>query len=226
MHDSNHKGNVAEAAITAEAIKLGIPVLRPLVEHTRYDLIFDLGPRLLRVQCKWAPLRNGVVPVPVQSSRYKANGEQVRRPYTSDEIDAIAVYCEELDECFLIPIETIEGTGGIHLRVAPTKNNQRAALRWATDYPLGAVAQLEERCHGMAEARGSSPLSSTQARNGSQAVGANIFRNHFGWYMERAAAGEEFLVTRRGRPYARLTPPPGFQPALDSAATAAPTDPL
>jgi prevent-host-death family protein len=37
-------------------------------------------------------------------------------------------------------------------------------------------------------------------------VGANEFRNRFGWYMERAAAGEEFLVRRRGRPYVRLTP--------------------
>jgi antitoxin (DNA-binding transcriptional repressor) of toxin-antitoxin stability system len=28
-----------------------------------------------------------------------------------------------------------------------------------------------------------------------------------GWYMERAAAGETFLITRRGKPYARLSPP-------------------
>jgi prevent-host-death family protein len=33
--------------------------------------------------------------------------------------------------------------------------------------------------------------------------------------MERAAAGEEILVTRRGRPYARLVPP---QPQLAAAA--------
>jgi prevent-host-death family protein len=38
-------------------------------------------------------------------------------------------------------------------------------------------------------------------------VGAHEYRNHFGWYMERAAAGESFLITRRGRPYARLSPP-------------------
>jgi prevent-host-death family protein len=38
-------------------------------------------------------------------------------------------------------------------------------------------------------------------------VGAHEFRNHFGWYMQRAAAGEEILVTRRGRAYARLCPP-------------------
>jgi antitoxin (DNA-binding transcriptional repressor) of toxin-antitoxin stability system len=25
--------------------------------------------------------------------------------------------------------------------------------------------------------------------------------------MERAAGGEEFLITKRGRPYARLSPP-------------------
>jgi prevent-host-death family protein len=36
-------------------------------------------------------------------------------------------------------------------------------------------------------------------------VGAHEFRNHFGFYMERAAAGEEILVTRRGRPSVRLT---------------------
>jgi prevent-host-death family protein len=38
-------------------------------------------------------------------------------------------------------------------------------------------------------------------------VGAHQFRNHFGWYMQRAHAGEEILITRRGRPYARLGPP-------------------
>jgi prevent-host-death family protein len=38
-------------------------------------------------------------------------------------------------------------------------------------------------------------------------VGAHEYRNRFGWYMQRAAAGESFLITRRGRPHARLVPP-------------------
>ncbi|HEX2127872.1 MAG TPA: type II toxin-antitoxin system prevent-host-death family antitoxin [Solirubrobacterales bacterium] len=50
---------------------------------------------------------------------------------------------------------------------------------------------------------GSSPTSSTQA----ETVGAHEFRNRFGWYMQRAAAGETFNVTRRGKPYVRLTGP-------------------
>jgi hypothetical protein len=61
VYGRNQKGNVAEAAITAAAIKLGVDVIKPLVEHTRYDLIIDLRPRLLRVQCKWAPLKDDVV---------------------------------------------------------------------------------------------------------------------------------------------------------------------
>jgi prevent-host-death family protein len=35
-------------------------------------------------------------------------------------------------------------------------------------------------------------------------VGANEFRNHFGYFLERAADGQEVLVSRRGRPYVRL----------------------
>jgi hypothetical protein len=43
------KGNIAEAAITAEAVRRGIDVLRPVVEGYRYDLVLDVGERLLRV---------------------------------------------------------------------------------------------------------------------------------------------------------------------------------
>jgi len=35
-------------------------------------------------------------------------------------------------------------------------------------------------------------------------IGAHEFRNRFGWYAERAAAGESILVTFRGRPHLRL----------------------
>jgi len=37
-------------------------------------------------------------------------------------------------------------------------------------------------------------------------VGAHKFRNHFGYYMERVAAGEEVLVTRRGKPLVKPSP--------------------
>ena len=59
----------------------------------------------------------------------------------------------------------------------------------------------------MAEAGGSSPPSSTSPASSEVEVGAHEFRNHFGWYMQRGAAGEQILITRRGKPHARLGPP-------------------
>ena len=206
VESTNHKGNVAELAIVAEAARLGISVLKPLTEHERYDLVFGVDRRLMRVQCKWGNLKDGVIGCNLTSSRTLKSG-YVRQTYTVEEIDAVAVYCAALDRCFLLPASIVAGIGYLHLRLDPPKNSQRAAINWAADYELGAVAQLAERLHGMQEARGSNPLSSTTEDDGGATVGAHEFRNLFGWYIQRAAAGESFLVTRRGKPFARLSPP-------------------
>jgi len=38
-------------------------------------------------------------------------------------------------------------------------------------------------------------------------VGAEELRDRLGTYLQQANRGQDFLITRRGRPYARLTPP-------------------
>jgi PD-(D/E)XK endonuclease len=68
------KGSIAEAVIAAEAVKAGIVVLRPVVEGRRYDLVFDLGDRMLRVQCKSGRLKGGVVAVHTRTSRHTPRG--------------------------------------------------------------------------------------------------------------------------------------------------------
>lgn len=159
-NNPNHKGNVAELAIAKEAASLGLSVFAPLTEHERYDLILGVAGQLLRVQCKWANKRGDVVTIGLASSRRVADG-YIRRNYSASEVDAIGAYCAELDSCFLIPIERVDGQWGVQLRLAPARNGQRAALHFADEYRLGAVAQLAERRRGTAEARGSNPLSST-----------------------------------------------------------------
>ena len=101
MLNSNDKGNIAEAGIALEAIKLGFEVLRPVAEHGRYDLVLDTGAQLLRVQCKWGSLdrEQGIVCVRVGGSRHTPGG-YVTSTYSQDEIDAIAVYCGDLAERF------------------------------------------------------------------------------------------------------------------------------
>jgi PD-(D/E)XK endonuclease len=161
MPDSTLKGAIAEAAITAAAVELGIVVLRPVVEGRRYDLVFDVDHRLYRVQCKWAPRRAGVIAVQLATCRHTPRG-YVRATYGAAEVDAVAVYCQDLKRCFWLPIDLVAGKSAIHLRLEPAANNQRAAINYAADYELGAIAQLGERRHGMAEVVGSSPTSSIE----------------------------------------------------------------
>ncbi|MDX6475815.1 MAG: hypothetical protein QOH95_1326 [Gaiellaceae bacterium] len=166
MLTTDQKGALAEQAIAFEALKHGAGVLRPLVDE-RYDLVLDLRPRLLRVQCKWGVQRGNVVAITCRTNRRGPEGF-IPRCYGEDEIDAIAAYCASVDTCFLLPVEMSVNRTAVQLRLAPTRNNQYRRINWARDFELGAtlsrlqgpIAQLGERRHGMAEVVGSSPTGS------------------------------------------------------------------
>jgi PD-(D/E)XK endonuclease len=163
---TDQKGAIAETAIVHAATKLGIPVSRP-VSPQRYDLVFDLGVRLVRVQCKWAVLLDNVVLVRCYRAR-RGRDHQIIESYTTDEIDAVAAYCRELDRSYFIPFNEFPRRRSFHLRLKASRNNQRRKVLWANEFdlearlrqPQGAVAQLGERCDGIAEVRGSIPLGS------------------------------------------------------------------
>jgi len=149
----SQKGAAAEAAITAMTIELGLVVLRPLCEGSRYDLMIDLEPALLRVQCKMARRVSGVLSVNLQTSRCTPGG-YVRTSYNAAEVDVIAAYSPELHRGFLIPIEEVSGRRSIHLRLDATKNNQAQGIKWARDYEF---APGIERLRSDAEARRPEP---------------------------------------------------------------------
>ena len=187
--------------------RLGFEVFRPVVDGARYDFIFDDGDRLIRVQCKSAPRRRDIIFVSARTSRRAPEGFR-RTVYTPAEVDVIAAYCAELDRCFAVPIVELPPGGAMHLRLAPTRNGQRAGLHFADDYPLGAIAQLEEHLAGSEGVVGSSPTSSTTPVGDPPptVICAHEFRTRFSWCMERAAAGEPILITRRGKPHLRIAP--------------------
>jgi hypothetical protein len=157
---TNQKRAIAEPAIAHHAVKLGIEVYRPVAEGGRFDLIFVFPDgSLARVQCKWANLVQGAVAIRNYSSRRAAEGMR-SRPYTATEVDAIAAYCAELEECFYVPISEVDGRRIIHLRTRPARNGQRKRLHFSAQYRLGAIAQLGERLAGSQKVAGSSPASS------------------------------------------------------------------
>src|SRR5437870_1936591 len=144
---TDQKGNIAEAAVMLAAVKLGLDVYRPVGEGGRYDLILDIGSRLLRVQCKWAPRYRDVILIRCYSSRRSSGGKLIVRRYTTEEVDAFAAYSLDLDKCFLLPPELWANRREVRLRLAPTLNNQSEGVKWAENYEfaarlraLGAVA--------------------------------------------------------------------------------------
>ena len=207
----NAKGAVAEIAIELAAARLGIGAYRPTSGHSRSDLILEIGIKVWRTQVKWGQLdsANGVIHVRV-GGNYLTPAGYVRSTYSEDEIDLLAVYCADLDRCFLLPASMIAGMQTIQLRLTPPRNNQRACINLADEFAFeGAVAQLGERAAGSRKVRGSSPLSSTVSSSLEPAVmtvGSNPFRDRLGYWMDVVASGQEVIVTRRGRPRLRLTP--------------------
>ena len=166
---TNQRGALAEVAITKAALEIGWDVYRPIAEGGRYDLIFEVGQALLRVQCKSAPLRGDVVVLRSYSTRRTGDG-CIKKPYVAGEIDALAAYCFELDKCYLVSFDVVSGAKQLSLRVSQTRNNQRQRVHLASAYEFGAtlpqarlgpIAQLGERRAGSAKVAGSSPAGST-----------------------------------------------------------------
>ncbi len=166
MLTTNQKGTLAEAKVAAVAIEHGVGVSIPL-DDERYDLILDLRPALLRVQCKWAIRVNDVVNVRLYTSRRAKEG-MVNRRYRAGEVDAFAAYCPDTDDCYLLPADEFVAFRQAHLRLAPARNNQLLGIRWARHYVFGAtlsrlngpIAQLGERLAGSQKVAGSSPAGS------------------------------------------------------------------
>ena len=166
MLTTDQKGAVAELAIAKRAAELGVGVWSAQTVE-RYDLIFDLRPRLVRVQCKWANRYGEVIIVRCRSHRRGRDGF-LARSYSSEEVDAFAAYCPATGECYFLPIATFLGRTNIQLRLGATRNNQAQRINWAKDYEFaaklvdrGAIAQLGERRAGSAKVAGSSPAGST-----------------------------------------------------------------
>ena len=227
----NLRGTIGEMAIALEAVRLGMDVFKPLSEHSRCDLVFGIDARLYRVQCKSARRNGEVLDVNLVSSWHTPNG-YVRNKYEAYEVDLVAAHCHELGTNYLVPFDRVDhGKSGIQLRLSPPKNAQKAAIHYAAEYELaGAVAQLGRALRWHRRGRGfeSHQLHSPDPPSHHE-VGAHEFREKFGYWMERAAAGDEILITRRGRRYARLGPPDPQLATTDTAPAeepaAAPAEP-
>lgn len=128
-------GERTEAIVLAELVRRGYKVLVPFGHNHRYDLVLDVGDRMLRIQCKTGRVSRGAIKFHAESIRSNTRGSR-RRSY-QDDADLFLVFCPELGKIYAVPVELAPATEAT-LRLKPTGNNQQAGVRWAADFELPA----------------------------------------------------------------------------------------
>lgn len=132
QHNTKLIGNITEIQVQLEATKLGIQVSIPYGDHARYDQIWDVNGKLLKIQIKKCNLKNGCIEINCKSSTRKC-GEIVNKRYTKEEIDYLVTYYN--DKCYIIPVEQLPSRVKT-LRLEKPNNNQQIGISYAEDYEL------------------------------------------------------------------------------------------
>jgi hypothetical protein len=124
-------GNATEAAVLTALAGLELTVLIPFGDGEAFDLVAYLGEgKFLRVQCKTARERNGVI---LFNSRSTDHGRG-RGEYTGL-ADAFGVYAPCTDSVYLVPVAQVSTY--VHtLRLEQPRNNQRRRIRYAADFRI------------------------------------------------------------------------------------------
>jgi PD-(D/E)XK endonuclease len=134
--DTNSIGDISESAIVTRFLQLGYVVLIPYGGNQRYDLIIeDVDKQFWRIQCKTARIQDNGTVIAFDTANHNIVGKNKNWRHYQEECDYFAVYCEQLNKIYLIPVDQV-GTTRANLRLMPTKNNQEKYVRWAKDFEL------------------------------------------------------------------------------------------
>ena len=126
--NTSSKGNSTSGVILAKLLALGYQVLTPFGDGGRYDLAFDDGKQIRRVQCKTGRIFKGVVVFSASSM-----GRNGKRTDYAGGADLFGVYCPQNDTVYLVPVADCPVTAA-NLRIQETLNNQTNNVRWAKAY--------------------------------------------------------------------------------------------
>jgi len=135
MIDTRARGDEAEAAVLHAFTRHGLRVWLPWSRFGACDLLVEgAHGAFVRVQVKSGRVRDRCV---IANTRSTDHGSG-RLSYLGH-VDVLAIHVAELNEQFVVPISEACGFD-IRLRLSPTRNNQRARVRFARDYLLAEWA--------------------------------------------------------------------------------------
>lgn len=133
-------GNIGEARVLSEFVRLGIPVYLPFGDNEKADLIAEFNGKLNKIQVKSSQkiIEDKVRFSLVSSTMHRQNG--VKHIYTENEIDYFALYNLERDKVYLISINE-EGLpkSEVTIRFNPPKNKNQFKTFLEEDYLIERV---------------------------------------------------------------------------------------
>lgn len=134
--DSKLIGNITELEVLTYITKLGYQVSIPFGDRERYDQIWDINGKLLRVQVKTShEIDDGAAVAFSCRSSQRSKGKTKNTRYRDTEIDYFATIWQ--DKCYLVPIQ--ETSTEKVLRFAPPKNGQIKGITFAESYEVERV---------------------------------------------------------------------------------------
>lgn len=133
-------GNIGEAKVLSEFVRLGIPVYLPFGDNEKADLIAEFNGKLNKIQVKSSQkiIEDKVKFSLVSSTMHRQNG--VKHIYTENEIDYFALYNLERDKVYLVSINE-EGLpkNEVTIRFNPPKNKNQFKTFLEEDYLIEKV---------------------------------------------------------------------------------------
>lgn len=98
---TNQIGKITELEILTQMIKFGYSVSIPYGDKDRYDQIWDINGKLIRVQIKTSHWKDDTHKAIMLKTRSSSNGVQHR--YSKEEIDYFATFWD--GQIYVIPVE-------------------------------------------------------------------------------------------------------------------------
>lgn len=133
--DTNIKGNLTEIKFLSKLTELGYCVSIPFGNKDRYDQIWDVNGKLLKIQiksCRWKDERHTGI---IFNCYSVCNGK--KHFYTKDQIDYFATIWE--DKYYLIPVEECSSEKTLWFELS-SKASGKCCM--ATDYELEKVINV------------------------------------------------------------------------------------
>lgn len=140
--DTKLKGDIAEQAVILQALKNAWGVLRPIGDRLPYDLVLDVGQRMMKIQVKSAWFDEKRQNYVVDNRRTKTNRrEMVREKYEQSDFDFAIIYLQEIAVFYIIPVEVfISYSSEIHLVEAEKRQRKPTSAQFREAWHLLTIS--------------------------------------------------------------------------------------